>query len=243
MKSLILARYTLRDLLRDKLGLLFLIAMPVGFVVVMNIGAKDMAERAATIALVTFFFMLIIGCAGVGSTMVDMRRSGTLKRILIMPISKTGFLLGVSLDMFARLGIMVGLVFVMMFAYGITIPGAWLDLLLALLMGVLFALALGLNFAVISKGAFSTVLIAIVTSMMIINLSDWNRVGRFEGTIFATIADHNPVYHLSRVILGIVHEGAPLSQFHPELFAIFLWIGALFVTAVALYRWRIEHML
>ena len=107
-----------------------------------------------------------------------MRRSGTLKRILIMPISKTGFLFGVALDTFARLGIMVGIVFIMMFIYRITIPGSWLDLLIALLLAVLFALALGLNFAVISKGVYATVGIAIGTSVILFRGADWNRAGR-----------------------------------------------------------------
>jgi hypothetical protein len=129
----------------------------------------------------------------------------------------------------------------MMFAYRITIPGSWLDLLIALLIGVLFALALGLNFTVISKSVFSTTGIAIVISIMLFQTSDWHRLGRFEGTIIEGVADHNPVYHLSRMILGII-EGAPLSQFHPELGAVFLWIAALFLTSVALYRWRIEKM-
>ncbi|MBT9159883.1 MAG: hypothetical protein AAGB97_06190 [Dehalococcoidia bacterium] len=242
MKPLILARYTLKDVIRDKMGLLFMVALPVGFVVLQNIGVVEMAERAARIALVTYFFMLIIGCTSVGSTVMDMRRSGTLKRILIMPITKTGFLLGVALDTFARLGIMVGIVFVMMFIYRITIPGSWLDLLIVLLIGVLFALALGLNFAVISKSVFSTVGSAIFTSMMLFQVSDWNRGGRFEGTIVEGVAGHNPVYHLSGVILGIL-EGAPLSQFHPELGAVFLWIAALFLSSVALYHWRIEKMI
>jgi len=241
MKPLILAGYTLKDVGRDKMNLLFMVVIPVGFVALMNIGVVGMAERAAGIALITFFFMLINGCAGVGSTVLDMRRSGTLKRILIMPISKTGFLLGVALDIFVRLGIMVGLVFVMMFAYRITIPGSWLDLLIVLLIGVLFTLALGLNFVVISKSVFSTVGIAIGASILLFNSADWNLRGRFDGTMIEPIADHNPLYYLFPVILGII-EGAPLSQFYPELGAVFLWIAALFLTSVALYRWRIEKM-
>jgi hypothetical protein len=42
---------------------------------------------------------------------------------------------------------------------------------------------------------------------------------------------------------GIIFEGAPLSQFHPELGALFLWTAGLFLTAVALYHWRVEKML
>jgi len=242
MKSLILARYTLKELVRDRMGLVFMIAFPLGFVAFMNMGIVELAARGASIALVIFLFMLINGCAGVGSTVMDMRRSGTLKRILIMPVSKVDFLLSVALDTFVRLCIMPGLVFIMMFAYRITIPGSWLDLLIVLLIAVLFAVALGLNFAVISKSTFSTVLTAIVTSIMIFNISDWNRVGRFEGTMIETVADHNPVYRLSGTIIGIVYEGAPLSQFHPELGAVFLWTAALFLTSVALYHWRIEKM-
>ncbi|MCL0061041.1 ABC transporter permease, partial [Dehalococcoidia bacterium] len=231
------------DIFRDKMGLLFMVALPVGLVVLGNIGAEEMADRAARIALGTFFFMLIIGCTSVGATILDMRRSGTLKRILIMPITKMGFLLGAALDTFARLGVMVGIIFIMMLIYRITIPGSWLDLLIALLMAVLFALALGLNFAAISRSIYSTVGIAIGTSIIVFNLADWHLGGRFEGTMIETIADHNPLYHLFRVILGIIYEGTPLCQFHPELGTVFLWIAVLFLSSVALYRWRIEKMI
>jgi hypothetical protein len=57
------------------------------------------------------------------------------------------------------------------------------------------------------------------------------------------MADHNPVYHLMGMLGGIIFEGAPLSQFHPELGALFLWTAGLFLTAVALYWWRVEKML
>ncbi|MCL0088242.1 ABC transporter permease [Dehalococcoidia bacterium] len=242
MKPLILARYTLKDIFRDKIGLLFMVALPVGLVVLGNIGAEEMADRAAMIVMIIYFFMIIIGCVGVGLTILDMRRSGTLKRILIMPISKMEFLIGVALDTFARLGIMVGLIFIMMFIYRITIPGSWLDLLIVLLIAVLFALALGLNFAAISKSVFATYGIGIGTSIIVFNLADWHLGGRFEGTMVETIADHNPLYHLFRVILGIIYEGTPLSQYHLELGAVFVWIAALFLSSVALYRWQIEKM-
>ncbi|MCL0073921.1 ABC transporter permease [Dehalococcoidia bacterium] len=243
MKSLILAKYTFKDVFRDKMGLLFMVALPVGLVVLGNIGAEEMADRAAMIVMIIYFFMIIIGCVGVGATVLDMRRSGILKRILIMPISKMGFLLGVALDTFARLGVMVGIVFIMMFIYRITIPGSWLDLLIVLLIAVLFALALGLNFAAISKSVFATYGIGIGTSIIVFNLADWHLGGRFEGTMIETIADHNPLYHLFRVILGIIYEGTPLCQFHPELGTVFLWIAVLFLSSVALYRWRIEKMI
>ncbi|MCL0070119.1 ABC transporter permease [Dehalococcoidia bacterium] len=241
MKSLILAKYTLKELFRDKMGLLFMVVLPVGLVVLVNIGEVEMADRAGNIALHIFFFMLIIGCTGVGLTVLDMRRSGTLKRILIMPISKMGFLIGVALDTFARLGVMVGIVFIMMFIYRITIPGSWLDLLIVLLMAVVFALALGLNFAAISKSVYSTYGIGIGTSLMLFNFAALNLHRTFEGIWFEPIADHNPLYHLFRVIMGII-EGAPLSQYHPELGAVFVWIAVLFLSSVALYRWQIEKM-
>jgi ABC-type multidrug transport system permease subunit len=244
IKALILAKYTLKDLFRDKANLLWIFAVPVGLIVVQNLAAMEMAERAFRTAAIVLLFMLIFGCTGVGLTILDMRKSGTFRRILIMPISRTGFFLGVALDMVSRLSIMVGLIFVMMLVYRISIPGSWLDLLFVLLVALFFAVALGLIYVTFSNSVFAIIGLGIAPAIVLFQLSDWHRGGAFAGTgLVEILADHNPVYHLMGMLGGIIFEGAPLSQFHPELGALFLWTAGLFLTAVALYHWRVEKML
>ncbi|MCI2424548.1 ABC transporter permease [Candidatus Acetothermia bacterium] len=244
MKAFILAKYTSKDLFRDKTNILWIVAVPAGLVVLRNLAAREMLERAFGIAAIVLMFMLIIGCTGVGLAILDMRRSGTFKRILIMPISKTGYFLGMALDLFGKLGIMVGIIFIMMFIYRITIPGSWVDLLIVLLVAVLFSVALGLNYATLSKSVFATIGLGMATGLALFNFADWHSGGRFAGTgLVETIGDHNPVYHLLRMMLGIIFDGAPLGHYHPEVITIFLWIVGLFLTSVALYHWRVEKML
>ncbi|MCI2425943.1 hypothetical protein LM597_00725 [Candidatus Acetothermia bacterium] len=85
MKAFILAKYTSKDLFRDKTNILWIVAVPVGLVVLRNLAAREMLERAFGIAAIVLMFMLIIGCTGVGLAILDMRRSGTFKRILLCP--------------------------------------------------------------------------------------------------------------------------------------------------------------
>jgi ABC-type multidrug transport system permease subunit len=179
------------------------------------------------------------GLWGLGFVTVDMRIRKLLKRLIATPMRKADFLasLMISRLMFMVPEVLILLVFSWL-AFGVTIAGSIVSVVLLILLGAFSFAGLGLLVASRAK-----TMEAVSGLMNLVMLPMWVLSGIFFSSerfpdFLQPFIRVLPLTALNNALRGVMLDGSTLATQWAEMLTLALWGGVSFVLALRIFRWN-----
>jgi ABC-2 type transport system permease protein len=156
--TLATSRRIFAQLRRDRRTVAMMILLPALFVIVMRyvLNSKHVFEHVAPSLLAIFPFIVMFLITSVAT--LRERTTGTLERLMTMPIGKLDLLMGYALAFGLFAVIQVGVVAVLALAWlGLTVAGSLALLLIVAVLDALLGMALGLFVSAFARTEFQAV--------------------------------------------------------------------------------------
>jgi ABC-2 type transport system permease protein len=165
------------------------------------------------------------------------REIGTLDQLLVSPITSTEMMLGKTIPVLGiglfHLLIYTGLT---VFQFGVPMRGAFLALLLASLVYILAALALGLLISTVSKTqqeAFMLLILVLLPSVMLSGfISPIESMPKF----FQWLTVVNPIRYFLEIVRGVFLKGIGVAELWPQYLTLTFMAGAILITATRRFK-------
>ena len=165
------------------------------------------------------------------------REIGTLDQLLVSPITSTEMMLGKTIPVLGiglfHLLIYTGLT---VFQFGVPMRGAFLALLLASLLYILAALALGLLISTVSKTqqeAFMLLILVLLPSVMLSGfISPIESMPKF----FQWLTVVNPIRYFLEIVRGVFLKGIGVAELWPQYLTLTFMAGAILITATRRFK-------
>jgi ABC-2 type transport system permease protein len=165
------------------------------------------------------------------------REIGTLDQLLVSPITSTEMMLGKTIPVLGiglfHLVIYTGLT---VFQFGVPMRGAFLALLLASLVYILAALALGLLISTVSKTqqeAFMLLILVLLPSVMLSGfISPIESMPKF----FQWLTVVNPIRYFLEIVRGVFLKGIGVAELWPQYLTLTFMAGAILITATRRFK-------
>ena len=182
------------------------------------------------------------GLYGVGSTLVNMRESGALRRYQLAPVAAAHLVLSRLIGNFAIIGpVMAGLLAVAIGYFDIPFRGSVAELFLALACGALALSGLGLAVASVANSQQEAQMVNQVLFIALMFLSGATVPLGSLPSFLQTAAMFLPSTSLVMLIQGLVIHGDRLVVHGPEMAALLLAGGTGVMFAIHAFRWNGEE--
>lgn len=179
------------------------------------------------------------GLWGLGFTVVIARSRKLLKRFAATPMKRSHYLLSFMLSRLVFLVLEVGAVVIFaIVAFGFTVRGSWLSLILIVLLGGFTFSGIGLLVA-----ARPTTIEGVSGLMNFIMLPMWLLSGTFFSSerfpqVLQPFIKALPLTALNDSLRAVMNEGAMLSAIWIPIAILLAWFLISFVVALKIFRWQ-----
>lgn len=203
-----------RFMLRDKLTLFFTFLFPFFLLAFFGgIWGKYPGYYGMLIPMLIAMVALSGGLFGIGIVLAQYRQTGVFQRLSLTPLSSRTYILGTMIGhFFFLLAESVALLLVMRFYLGQAIVGNPLELLLAIIIGLLAMLSLGGLVASQVKNSDGAVAVGNIIFTPLMFLSGGFIPLSVMPPFVQKMAQFSPVYHYIKVMQQITLEGHTLTQ-------------------------------
>jgi ABC-2 type transport system permease protein len=242
--------YEQRSYWRSPVSAFFTFAFPIMFLVIfasLNTGATigflgGLKYNQYYIPGILCFGVMSACYTNVAITLAIRREEGILKRLRGTPLPTSSLIGGMLGNSAIITGILVALTAgIGMLFYGVTFPGHWLALVVALLVGALAFCALGIAVSALIPNADAAPAVVNGVFFPILFLS-----GVFfpveSGSVLSRIADYFPVRHFVNAVFAAFDPRLPHGPTHgfawSDVGAMALWGAVATVVAVRRFRWE-----
>ncbi len=179
------------------------------------------------------------GLWGLGFTVVIARSRKLLKRFAATPMKRSHYLLSFMLSRLVFLVLEVAAVVIFaIVAFGFTVRGSWLSLVLTIVLGGFTFSGIGLLVA-----ARPTTIEGVSGLMNFIMLPMWLLSGTFFSSerfpqVLQPFIKALPLTALNDILRAVMNEGAPLSANWIPIAVLLAWFLVSFVVALKIFRWQ-----
>ena len=179
------------------------------------------------------------GLWGLGFTVVIARSRKLLKRFAATPMRRSHYLLSFMLSRLIFLVLEVAAVVVFAsLAFGFTVRGSWLSVVLVTMLGGFTFSGIGLLVA-----ARPTTIEGVSGLMNFIMLPMWLLSGTFFSSerfpqVFQPFIQALPLTALNNVLRALMNEGATLSSNWLSIAILLAWCVLSFIVALKIFRWQ-----
>lgn len=159
IKTLAIAKRVIRQLLHDPRTLVLLFVVPSILIIILKYVFQDQARTFDALApmLLGIFPMIMMFLITSIATLRE-RRSGTLDRLMTMPVSKLDFILGYAIAFFLAASVQaIVTCTVMLELLGVSVPGGTMATLFGAVSAALLGTALGLLASAFAKTEFQAI--------------------------------------------------------------------------------------
>ena len=145
------------------------------------------------------------------------REIGTLDQLLVSPITPTELMLGKTIPVLL-IGLFHLLVYTSLtvFQFGVPMKGSFLALLLAALLYILAALALGLLISTVSKTQQEAFMLLILVVLPAVMLSGFVSPIESMPKVFQWLTVINPIRYFLEIVRGVFLKGIGVEQLWPQ---------------------------
>ncbi|MDQ2906409.1 MAG: ABC transporter permease [Chloroflexota bacterium] len=173
-----------------------------------------------------------------GGALVEWRERGVLRRLAATPLRSSTL---ISTQMLARLILSLlqaaVLILVGRYVFQVQVVGSWLLLGLAVVLGTLTMLGVGLGIGSIAKNADSAQAITFLVSFPMMFLSGSYFSTSSAPTFLKPLISVLPLTYLNDALRQVMNNGASLSTIQTDLLVLAAWIVAGFLLASRTFRW------
>ncbi|HEX6045502.1 MAG TPA: ABC transporter permease [Pyrinomonadaceae bacterium] len=179
------------------------------------------------------------GLWGLGFTVVIARARKLLKRFAATPMRRSHYLLSFMLSRLIFLVLEVGAIIVFAeLAFGFTVRGSWLSVVLVTILGGFTFSGIGLLVA-----ARPTTIEGVSGLMNFIMLPMWLLSGTFFSSerfpqVFQPFIKALPLTALNSTLRSLMNEGATLSSLWAPIAIMIAWFLVSFVIALKIFKWQ-----
>jgi ABC-2 type transport system permease protein len=145
------------------------------------------------------------------------REIGTLDQLLVSPITSTEMMLGKTIPVLG-LGLFHLLIYtgLTVFQFGVPMKGSFLALVLAALLYILAALALGLLISTVSKTQQEAFMLLILVLLPAVMLSGFVSPIESMPKFFQWLTVINPIRYFLEIVRGVFLKGIGVSELWPQ---------------------------
>jgi ABC-2 type transport system permease protein len=165
------------------------------------------------------------------------REIGTLDQLLVSPITSAEMMLGKTIPVLG-LGLFHLLIYtgLTMFQFGVPMRGSFVALVLAALLYILTALALGLLISTVSKTQQEAFMLLILVLLPAVMLSGFVSPIESMPKIFQWMTVVNPIRYFLEIVRGVFLKGIGVSQLWPQYLILTFMAAAIMTTATKRFR-------
>jgi len=165
------------------------------------------------------------------------REIGTLDQLLVSPITSVEMMLGKTIPVLGiglfHLVIYTGLT---MFQFGVPMRGSFLALLLAALVYILAALALGLLISTVSKTQQEAFMLLILVVLPAVMLSGFVSPIESMPKVFQWMTVVNPIRYFLEIVRGVFLKGIGVVELWPQYLTLTLMASAILFMATKRFK-------
>ena len=159
------------------------------------------------------------------------REIGTLDQLLVSPITPTELMLGKTIPV-----LLIGLFHLLLytgltvFQFGVPMKGSFLALLLAALLYILAALALGLLISTVSRTQQEAFMLLILVALPAVMLSGFMSPIESMPKVFQWLTVINPIRYFLEIVRGVFLKGIGIAELWPQYLTLTVMsVGTLFM--------------
>jgi ABC-2 type transport system permease protein len=179
-----------------------------------------------------------LGIFGVAFGLVQLKRTGALRRLFATPTSPSYFL---SAQVLSRLVIglvQVAILFAVGIWFGLQMFGSYMTLFVVVIIGSAIFLAIGFAIAGWAKNEDQAAPVANLVSLPMMFLSGVFFPRDAMPDFLAAITAFLPLTYVIEALRAIVNQGADLWSLGPEMLGMAVWVVITFIIAIRLFRWE-----
>ena len=203
-----------------------------------SVDSRDLGYIDFLVPGIVGMTIMQLGLFGVAFGLVQLKRTGALRRLFATPTSPAYFL---SAQVLSRLIIgvaQVAILFGVGIWFGLQMFGDYLSLLVVVLIASAIFLAIGFAIAGWAKNEDQAAPVANLVSLPMTFLSGVFFPRDAMPDFLASITQFMPRTYVNEALRAIVNEGAGLPSLGPQLLGMGAWVVITFVLAVVLFRWE-----
>jgi ABC-2 type transport system permease protein len=165
------------------------------------------------------------------------REIGTLDQLLVSPITSTEMMLGKTIPVLG-LGLFHLLIYtgLTVFQFGVPMKGSFLALVLAALLYILAALALGLLISTVSKTQQEAFMLLILVLLPAVMLSGFVSPIESMPKFFQWLTVINPIRYFLEIVRGVFLKGIGVSELWPQYLTLTAMSVGILFTATKRFR-------
>lgn len=185
------------------------------------------------------FSIMQLSIFGVAFAFVDLKKRGVFRRLLVAPINPLSFILAEALTRLVMITLQIGILFAVgVWAFGLTIVGSKLLVLLLGILGALMFLFYGFAIAGYAQDEKQVPPIANIFTLPMMLLS-----GVFFPTdglpsFLRVVSAHLPLTFLVDGLREVANHGAGIGAIRQDLLGMALWMLLGLVLALYLFEWE-----
>ena len=205
---------------------------------VQQVNARDLGYIDFLVPGVLGLTIMNLGLFGVAFGFVQLKRTGTLRRLFATPTPPGYFL---AAQVVSRLVLGLAQVLILLglgMAFGLHLIGSIALLLLVALLGAVIFLAMGFAIAGWAKNEDQAAPVANLVSLPMLFLSGTFFSRDAMPDLLASITSYLPLSYLNDALRRIANDGAGIGDLGGDLLGMAVWAVVAFVVAVRLFSWE-----
>jgi ABC-2 type transport system permease protein len=202
------------------------------------VNARDLGYIDFLVPGVLGLTIMNLGLFGVAFGFVQLKRTGTLRRLFATP-TPPGYFLAAQVASRLVLGLIQLLILLLIgIAFGLHLIGSIFQLLLVALLGAVIFLAMGFGIAGWAKNEDQAAPVANLVSLPMLFLSGTFFSRDAMPDFLASITSYLPLTYLNDAMRRIANDGAGLGDLGGDLLGMGIWAVVAFMIAVRLFSWE-----
>jgi ABC-2 type transport system permease protein len=203
-----------------------------------QVNARDLGYIDFLVPGVLGLTIMNLGLFGVAFGFVQLKRTGTLRRLFATP-TPPGYFLAAQVASRLVLGMIQVLILLGIgLLFGLHLIGSVALVLLVALLGAVIFLAMGFAIAGWAKNEDQAAPVANLVSLPMLFLSGTFFSRDAMPDVLASITSYLPLTYLNDALRRIANDGAGLGDLGGDLLGMAIWAAIAFVVAVRLFRWE-----
>jgi ABC-2 type transport system permease protein len=203
-----------------------------------SVASRDLGYIDFLVPGILGMTVMQLGLFGVAFGLVQLKRTGALRRLFATPTSPAYFL---SAQILSRL--MIGIVQVAILLavgiwFGLQMFGDYVSLLVIVLFGSAIFLAVGFAIAGWAKNEDQAAPVANLVSLPMMFLSGVFFPREAMPEFLRGITQFMPLTYINEALRSVVNDGAALTALGPQMLGMGVWLVICFVVAVRLFSWE-----
>ena len=185
------------------------------------------------------FSIMQLSVFGVAFAFVDLKKRGVLRRLLVTPINPLSFIFSEMVSRLIMISIQITLLFALgIVAFGLTVVGSKLVILLLSILGAVTFLMFGFTIAGYAEDQDQVPPIANIFTLPMMLLSGVFFPSEGLPQLLQSIAHYLPLTYLVDALREVANHGAGVGAITPDLLGLSIWEVAGLVLAVKFFKWE-----